>query len=370
MAGGEASNGARNIVLCCDGTSNQYGGSNTNVVRLYQMLVKDPARQLAFYDPGVGTFGSQAALTPVAKFITKVMGLAFGLGLTSNIEAGYTYLMNNWNRGDRVYIFGFSRGAYTARGIAAMLHKCGLFEHGHERLVPYAAKMFRKERDPAIWNGFKTTFGRECPVRFLGLWDTVSSVGWVWDPVRLPFSANNPEVTIVRHAVAIDERRAFFRQNLWGDPPNGQDVKQVWFAGDHCDVGGSYPETQSGLSQIALEWMVREARAAGLLIDPALLQQIVPPRDRAPGNGAQPPDWRQEIHTSLKWYWWPAEFFPKVVQRREGGDQYVTGVRLNLGRRRFMPDGAVVHQSVKDKMDGSDYRPGNLPATPGVEAWS
>src|SRR5260370_12144246 len=220
----------RSIVLCCDGTSNEYGKTNTNVVRLYQMLVKDPARQLAFYDPGLGTFSSQAALTPIAKWVTRVLGLAFGLGLTKNIEDGYVFLMNNWRPSDRVYIFGFSRGAYTARAIAAMVHKCGLLEPGHENMVPYASKVFRKERNEEVCKGFRKTFGRPCPVHFLGLWHTVSSVGWAWDPVNLPFTAYNPSVRIIRHAVAIDERRAFFRQNLWSNPIDGQEVKQLWFA--------------------------------------------------------------------------------------------------------------------------------------------
>src|SRR5262249_17837969 len=145
-----------------------------------------------------------------------------------------------------------------------MLHKVGLLDGGNRNLLPYASKMFKQDRNRRTWAGFSQLFGRACPVHFLGLWDTVSSVGWVFDPFTLAFTANNDSVRIVRHAISIDERRAFFRQNLWGEGlilPDGtaQDVKQVWFAGCHSDVGGSYPERESGLSQIALEWMADEA---------------------------------------------------------------------------------------------------------------
>jgi len=115
---------------------------------------------------------------------------------------------------------------------------------------------------------FRSTYGKAaCAPHFIGVWDTVSSVGWIDNPLHLPYSADNGDIQIGRHAVAIDERRAFFRNNLWRPrPPDGgpKDLKQVWFPGVHCDIGGGYPEAESGLSKIALEWMFREAVAAGL----------------------------------------------------------------------------------------------------------
>lgn len=119
------------------------------------------------------------------------------------------------------------------------------------------------------------TFGtlRECKPWFVGVFDTVSSVGWIENPVRLPYTADNPDIEYGRHAIAIDERRAFFRTNLWrrrGNPPASgpRDLKQVWFPGVHSDVGGGYPESESGFSKIALKWMVDEAVAAGLAARP------------------------------------------------------------------------------------------------------
>lgn len=102
-------------------------------VRLYQMLLRDPGAQVCYYEPGVGTFASPGALLPVTMRVTRVLGLAIGLGLVTNVEDGYQFLMQHWRPGDRVYLFGFSRGAYTARAIAAIIHRCGLLEPGHVR---------------------------------------------------------------------------------------------------------------------------------------------------------------------------------------------------------------------------------------------
>src|SRR5262249_46476659 len=159
---------------------------------------------------------------------------------------------------DRIYIFGFSRGAYAARALCGMLQMLGLLARGAEGQIPYAMRLF-KRRDGGLFarfraksnkfetaRGFKRTFCKDCKPYFLGLWDTVSSVGWILDPIGLkpgglPYTRSLGDVSIIRHALAIDERRAFFRQNLIEDQPD-RDIKQVWFAGVHSDVGGSYPE--------------------------------------------------------------------------------------------------------------------------------
>src|SRR5262249_26291996 len=115
--------------------------------------------------------------------------------------------------------------------------------------------------------------GGSPPIKFVGVWDTVSSVGWVGNPLHLPYETNNPDIEIGRHAVAIDEQRAFFRTRLWIHPkdpkkPRGpNDMLQVWFPGVHCDVGGGYAEEESGLSKHALDWMLQEAKWAGLRVN-------------------------------------------------------------------------------------------------------
>ena len=347
----------RNLVVCLDGTGNAYGANITNVVRLYAMLDHDACRQIAYYDPGVGTFSAAGAWTRASKWITRVMGLIVGYGLATTLAEAYCFLQRNYQPGDRIYLFGFSRGAYAARALAGMLHKCGLLRPELRDLVPYAVDIFRKERRQAVVQGFKATFSRECPVHFLGVWDTVSSIGWVWDPKVLPYTRENPGIARVRHAIAIDERRAFYRTNRWGDAVPGQDVLETWFAGVHSDVGGSYPEAESGLAQLALRWMVCHGRAAGLLVDPLQYQHWLP-TTTAPA-GPVPPDPLAMQHVSLRGAWWLAEIFPKWF--RDPRRDFRRRLRCNLGRRRFIPPDAWVHPSVPQRQVGMDYRPPNLP---------
>src|SRR5262249_8906157 len=135
-----------------------------------------------------------------------------------------------------------------------------------------------KSKQFRVLGSFRKTFSRECKPHFVGVWDTVSSVGWVYNAVRFPYTNanNNADFHIVRHAMSIDERRAFFRQNAFREPNNAQqDIKEVWFAGVHSDVGGSYHEDQSQLSRIALRWIINEAGSADLRFDPARKEQII-----------------------------------------------------------------------------------------------
>src|SRR6266704_392303 len=133
LQGGEV---AKNIVLCLDGTNNKLrSAANTNVVRMFDLLdLRDASRQVAYYSPGVGTFSSPAAWTPVARSVSRYSGLAFGAGLRENLGGAYRYLMSVHEPGDRLFFFGFSRGAYTARALTGMLEVFGLFRRGSENL--------------------------------------------------------------------------------------------------------------------------------------------------------------------------------------------------------------------------------------------
>ena len=238
----------KNIVICCDGTNGQFGLRNTNVVRLFALLEQDPKTQIAFYDPGLGTMGDPGAWTSAGRKLTKVLGLAFGRGLARNIGIAYEHLMTHYEDGDRIYLFGFSRGAYTVRALAALLHMFGLIRDGNEQLVPYLTSMFGRGKPAfALAPKFKKMFSYPCEIEFVGVWDTVSSVGWIYDPLALPFTRENPSIKVARQALAIDERRCFFRQNLFKVAP-GQDLQQMWFAGVHSDVGGGYPDDEAGLA--------------------------------------------------------------------------------------------------------------------------
>jgi uncharacterized protein (DUF2235 family) len=221
----------KNIVICCDGTGNEFGDRNSNVVKLFTTLVLDANTQVAYYNPGIGTMGANNALSTIAKWWTKVLGLAFGYGVLDNVGDAYRFLMQNWETGDRLYLFGFSRGAYSVRLLASMLHMFGLLSPHNEQLIRYILRSLKRmdNEGEQLAAAFRKTFSMECKPHFVGVWDTVSSVGWITDPLKVRYSANNPDIHVGRHAISIDERRCFFRQNLWGRPLPDQDYKQVWF---------------------------------------------------------------------------------------------------------------------------------------------
>ncbi len=360
----------RNIVVCFDGTSNTFGQTNTNVVRLVESLSRDPARQRIYYDPGVGTLPEPGYVTGFGKRFSEVVGLAFGGGLTWKVELAYQYLMEAWEPGDRIFLFGFSRGAYSARVLAAMLHAFGLLPRGNTNLVPHVLKLFKtvrrasEERPTNYWkllNQFRRTFARDSGVRLkrvethcLGVWDTVSSVGWVWNPLRFPFTAANPSVSHIRHAVSIDERRCFFRQNLF-DAEKSHDLKEYWFAGSHGDVGGGYPEGTQAAWRVAFDWMVDEAVQLGLLVDAGQLQHV---RD---SSFVHDDHWQDEIHDqlSIQKAWWLAEFLPKLVYQPGHSSR---SVELGLGRSRALRGGERIHRSALLRIRGTNYVPRNLSA--------
>jgi uncharacterized protein (DUF2235 family) len=353
---------AKNIIICCDGTGNEFGASNSNVVKLYKTLLQSDT-QVCYYHPGVGTMGARNALSAVGKWWTKIIGLAFGYGISDNIADAYQFLMKTFEPGDQVYVFGFSRGAYTARALCGMLHIVGLLRQNNEGLIPFTIRMIKKKKIAfAVVADFKKTFSQECKPHFVGVWDTVSSLGWVYDPVHFPFTrlTQNPDLRVVRHAMSIDERRAFFRQNLFGPiHDTSQNVLEVWFAGVHSDVGGSYSEAESQLSKIALQWMLGEAEAAGLQVDPVRKADIL---------GGKPPyvvpDPRGPQHESLGGWWWIAEFWPKNVHQQDTTGAWRSSIWFNLGRHRLIAPGCFVHPSVEQRIKDVSirYQPSNLPA--------
>lgn len=360
----------KNIVICCDGTGNEFGDSNSNVVKLYSTLILDDKKQVGYYHPGVGTMGAPTATNKISAAWSVAMGLAFGGGLLANVRDAYRYLMNSYEEGDSVFLFGFSRGAYTVRALAGVLYMFGLLHSGNEGLIPYITRLFARRTRKGVGmthtfevaKGFKETFCRDCPVQFVGVWDTVSSVGWIWNPLRLPYTARDPGMAHGRHAVSIDERRCYFRTNLWGDPLAGQDIKQIWFAGVHSDVGGSYAEVQSGLSKITLEWMLCEAVPLGLLVDRHRAEKVL---GGIPPPPPVPPDPAAGIHNSLTWKWWILEIFP---HRYYDSALMRTRYRIPLGASRAIPEGAVLHETVEEKRQiDSRYKPKNLPGQYKIE---
>jgi uncharacterized protein (DUF2235 family) len=286
---------SKNIVVCCDGTGQKLDVTSTNVVRLFAALDRsDPDRQVAYYDPGIGTMPAAAALTPMARLLTRWAGLIAGFGVLDNVAKAYGFIVDHYKPGDKIYLVGFSRGALTVRLIGGLLHCAGVLRPDAKNLIPYALELYGKHlthmydkntrrQARAVIEEFRKTFsvnGKDpVDIHFLGVWDTVKAFG-IFRPKSFPHLRHNPSVKMVRHALALDERRAAFMFTSWGglygsveansphdqdvNSPHAQDVKEVWFAGDHSDVGGGHREEESGLSWRSLRWMVGEACHAGL----------------------------------------------------------------------------------------------------------
>jgi uncharacterized protein (DUF2235 family) len=292
---------SKNIVICCDGTGNEVGAQEySNVAKLYIRLGKHD-RQLTFYDPGLGTLGTPGFRTRTLTSLTRLMGLAFGYGLQENLKHAYVFLMQHYEPGDQIFLFGFSRGAYTVRALAGMIHRAGLLNRGNENLVEHAIKRYFEpvHRQPD-WKGmarFKKYFGRDCDIHFVGVWDTVKSVGVFRRSLVLPHTADMSGVRYGRHAVSLNEKRSKYRTNLW-NRPNDESFAQVWFAGAHSDVGGGYVEC--GLSDVALAWMLSEAAKFGLMMDP----ESTPPLKPDPAGRA---------HNPLLPFWWMLGWHRRAV---------------------------------------------------------
>lgn len=352
----------RNIILCLDGTNNEYSATNTNVVKIHALLRRDSAEQITYYQPGIGTMPPPGYYSKAKEIILKQLDLAIAFLLRDHVLDAYRFLMNAYEEGDNIYLFGFSRGSYTARVLAAMVRKVGLIGRENEELIPFAWDIYTRKYSNAgtvIAQGFRQTFSRDIRIKFLGLWDTVSSVGWTYNPKHYEFTANNPSVEIVRHAVSLDERRAYFPQNLWTHtPPESQDVDEVWFPGVHCDIGGGYLESEAGLSKIPLRWLVSEAIEKGLLVDPVAMARVIP---QMTTDEYSAPDPCAMMHNSLKGLWWILEFLPKRVRDPKHG--FSKKFIFHEGHPRVVEDGAKLHISIFERMSRLvEYKPRNIPS--------
>jgi uncharacterized protein (DUF2235 family) len=288
----------RRLILCIDGTDNsptalhrsstgEPEAVRTNVSRFFRTLVKNGHSQLAYYQPGVGTIDPERSNSHWARLRNSV-GRKYdgmiGWMFNTHTSAAYRYLMDQYQDGDDVFLLGFSRGAFICRVLAGMLHKVGLLHGGQEEMLSFAWQVYTPRDNFEAAGRFKKFYARPVKIRFLGLWDTVNSVGNPFHLSVFPSTLNNHSVEVVRHAMAIDERRVMFLQNMWTDSPTDkQDVLQVWFPGVHADIGGGYTgDSSPGLAGIPLAWMIREARAAGVEFDTEQEQRLVWPRQLAP----------------------------------------------------------------------------------------
>jgi Uncharacterized alpha/beta hydrolase domain (DUF2235) len=315
-----------------------------------------------------------------------VKGLAFGAGFKDNVFDAYRYLMEVYNEGDRIYLFGFSRGAYTVRAVAGLLHGYGLLHRGNEGHLAYAWRLFvgevkkqrsqlKKERlKRSVANAhtiqhdtaFASTFSRPVRLRFVGVWDTVSSIGWIYEPLRLLSLAQNPIIQVARHAVSIDERRAFFRDNLYGPPlSDKQDIIQLWFPGVHSDVGGSYPRPDSGPANTTLRWMLGElANNDAILCQKRVNLVLGTPSGKSDLDKLYTPAPApfHKLNDSLTWKWWILQFLPQQYYDKEDAQ---INLRVPFWAPRELPVQAVVHYTAVQRLDGlatgeEPYKPRNL----------
>ena len=286
----------RHLVVCCDGTWNTADQRHdgvpvpTNVVRLFNALADkgaDGVEQLKYYHPGVGTEPGRW---------DRVMAGATGAGLDRNIMSAYHWLCRNYRSGDRIFLFGFSRGAYTVRSLGGFVTSCGLLEvedlapdtawERIEHLFKHGYRARRERISDWLEKGWKfhANGSTEILIHLIGVWDTVGALGIPNDLALLNLLDASDEhefhdtslskrVEHARHAIALDEIRASFQPTLWIENDTS-DLKQVWFPGVHCDVGGGYRET--GLSDGALKWMIDESEALGLGFRKDMLEQIAP----------------------------------------------------------------------------------------------
>lgn len=206
----------RSLVLCFDGTAGQYDNDNSNVVKFFALLNKDPNEQLCYYQPGIGTWFKPGMVSPLLHWGAKLMDLAIAWYLDEHVLEGYRFVMQNYRAGDKICLFGFSRGAYTARALAGMLHKVGLLPRDNDAQMPFAYALFKREDAEGLelCEGFKRTYCQDVKIEFVGVWDTVASVGVIASRT-LPFTNSNSSIRVFRHALALDEHRARFRPNLY-----------------------------------------------------------------------------------------------------------------------------------------------------------
>ncbi len=323
----------RNLVLCADGTCNAFGHSHSNVSRLLECIDLDkPSVQQVCYDQGIGTSRGEnerirtilkcpAALRVLpppddtwwrpTRWFSKIKSMTHGYGLETNVAQLYEAVAELYETGDRVFLFGFSRGAFTVRALAGLIWRYGIPSVENRRR---AAKLFGQAW-PMFIAGFQDEGGvhakraeqfferegqRECPIHFMGLWDTVKSYGGL-SPTILPHLRHNPSVKNVRHALALNERRAWFEVTTWGwldldrEPEAAfsrlidaeiheikkQNIVEVWFSGCHSDVGGGDRcKVSNATAEIALRWMLGEAKQEELLLNAAGNDVLAVPRSQ------------------------------------------------------------------------------------------
>jgi uncharacterized protein (DUF2235 family) len=344
----------KRLIVCCDGTWNTPDEVRdgrpcpTNVTRLARAIVTpaggDGVEQRVYYHKGVGTGA-----------FDHFRGGALGWGLSRNVQDAYMFLVDNHDDpGDEIFLFGFSRGAYTARSVAGLVRNAGLLRRRNAGKLHDAYELYRDRSEATHPRSieaelFRKSFSIEVRIKFIGVWDTVGALGvpvdfpgvhlvndrWKFHDVKL-----STYVDRAFQALALDERRKPFTPAIWQQQPLPpgvrQTLEQVWFAGVHSDVGGGYPE--SGLADVALGWMAKKAADAGVALDPGKLG--IPPSG---------PDPMAPTHDSMTWYY---RLFGELVRA-------IPVQRCDADGRPVVTNEKAASAAV-DRLRDPSYRPPNL----------
>lgn len=350
----------KNLVVCIDGTSNTRDDTS-HVFELYDNIVKDDQQQIGYYASGVGTDVRPEGFVLVERILKKLDLAIAHIG--ENILTAYEWLSDRYHDGDKIFLFGFSRGAYQVRALAGMIHEVGLIRPGNGSQISSAFQYYcsinsGKSKDINGAKEFKMRLSRSVAIHFIGVWDTVSSVG-VRKTKNFPSTDTCDHVCYFRQALALDERRVrFLPEYVYGgmrsdwhkyqvsapSPTDEGRIKEVWFAGSHSDVGGarwkkkSYP---NDFRNIPLLWMLEEAREAGLLLNPREVafkhenESFLKPEVTDPSNLA----------------WWLLEILP--IGHLCFNSNTLKALP-HLGRGRIIMPGQKIHESVLFR---PNYRP-------------
>ncbi len=286
----------KRIITCSDGTWNKpnqdYKGEpvTTNIQKIFEAICNSDGQQIQqikYYDEGIGAEGS---------WLNRWLDGATGKGIDENILSAYKFILWNYEPGDQLYLFGFSRGAYTARSLAGLIRNCGILKNNDLSLIREAYRIYRARNpitDPkgeeALAFKQKHAYYENLRIKFIGVWDTVGALGipsrWFQWYNNQKYQFHDTTLSSITEyayqALAIDEKRSNFMPTLWeksdkvlrGEVP--QLVQQVWFPGVHSNIGGGYPD--KGLSDITLNWMVKKAQAAGLGFEKKYLETAINP---------------------------------------------------------------------------------------------
>jgi len=352
------------LILCFDGTGNQPGDRNTNVVEFCQLLRNVDNRQKFYYKTGIGSGASGSLNTNRERSFhlpnkwDQYREQAFASNIDKYIKDGYDFLMREYKKGDHIYLFGFSRGAYIARALAGMLDAVGLLRRDPptDKSINDAYKCY-KGNNGNKWTQFKSNSSISVNIEFVGVWDTVASVGI---HRILPLIESNTSIKTFRHALALDERRIKFEPVYYvGTQVDNTSAHEVWFLGCHGNVGGGSVATGTNpsLQRVALRWMVKECinTGAGILFKSDALRELF--KNSAEEDMLAASD-TKGIHDELisgprKGLWRIVEYIPTFnnASDRSLWKSFIPSRRPNLFRARTIP-GVVFkcHTTVKTRI--------------------